>query len=174
MDDLITWLKAAMDDDERVARACAEVYPPPWDVSDRGHTAEVKADEPDFRRVAELQQDPAIDGWLSERLDHIARWDPARVLADIDSKRRIVAEYIKAVDRRKQHREDLAAAGALLALLVAVKAIALPYADRPGYREEWNADAGSARLSEPSAAQLPPAGGIGCTDASEGESGGSR
>lgn len=53
--------------------------------------AVVRADEPSFRVVSEIAQDPSVDGWLSARLDHIARHDPARVLADIAAKRAIVA-----------------------------------------------------------------------------------
>jgi hypothetical protein len=137
VDDLVTWLRAQLDEDEQVARACAEVYAAPWDMSDRGHTAQVKADEPDFRLVAELEQDPAIDGWLGERLEHIARWDPARVLAEVDAKRRILDEHDPSQTTKtccptcQDYDESIPAP------CLTVRLLALPCANRPGYRDEW-------------------------------------
>jgi hypothetical protein len=55
--------------------------------------------------------------------DHIARHDPARVLAECEAKRRIATGD----DGRIQ------VSGYLLGVL------ALPYADHPDYREEWSA-----------------------------------
>jgi hypothetical protein len=68
---------------------------------------------------------------------HIIRHDPARVLAEVAAKRRILDEYERAFERRRAHPDDMASAGALLALHGAVKLLALPFADRPGFREEW-------------------------------------
>ena len=62
---------------------------------------------------------------------------PRRVLAEVDAKRRILNEYDKALGRRKQYPDDLPGAGALLTMVHVVKLLALPYADRPGYRDEW-------------------------------------
>jgi hypothetical protein len=61
-------------------------------------------------------------GWLSDRVEHIARHDPARVLADVEAKRRIVEwDAEQPVDR------------GVLNILASV------YADHPDYREEWRA-----------------------------------
>lgn len=137
VDDLAAWLTQIWDEDQQAAEACAEVYPSPWDVSDRGHTAYVRADEPHFRLVAELEQHPAVDGWLGDRLQHIARHDPAATLARIAADRQILARYRHALDQRRDHPDDLASAGSLLALLGIVKLLASAYADRPGYQEAW-------------------------------------
>jgi hypothetical protein len=51
---------------------------------------------------------------------HIARWDPARVLAECEAKRRIVEFY----------------AGPH-GLHYSLQFLALPYADHEAYREEW-------------------------------------
>jgi hypothetical protein len=67
----------------------------------------------------------------------MARHDPARVLREIDSKRKLLERYERAMENRRAHPKDLASAGALLALHGAVELLALPYADRPGYREGW-------------------------------------
>lgn len=84
---------------EAAAKKCAEIYPAPWDVNDRGHSATVKADEPNFWTVAELDQSPAgtpLPGWPGEYLDHIAMHDPDSVLRDIESKRAIVEMHSQA------------------------------------------------------------------------------
>jgi hypothetical protein len=47
---------------------------------------------------------------------HIARWDPARVLAECDAKRRIVTEC---------------------GWVTVMALLALPYADHEDYRQEW-------------------------------------
>jgi hypothetical protein len=119
-DELVTWLRARLDEDERAARSCAAIYPPPWNTSDRGWMATVRADEPDFRVVTELEQwhGQPEDAWLGDFIEHIARHDPQRVLAEIDAKRRII-------DRSSLYAQDL------------LKLLALPYADQPGWREEW-------------------------------------
>lgn len=88
MDELVTWLRARLDDDERVARAATY-----WGDLPLGHLA-------------------------SDLEAHLIHWMPPRVLAEVEAKRRILDAY-----------ED--ETGYLLRLL------ALPYADRPGYREEW-------------------------------------
>jgi hypothetical protein len=50
----------------------------------------------------------------------IARWDPARVLAECAAKRRIVEMYAG------QHGQPYV-----------LHFLALPYADHPDYRQEW-------------------------------------
>jgi hypothetical protein len=48
--------------------------------------------------------------------NHIARWDPARVLAECEARRRIVTEC---------------------GWETVMRHLALPYADHPDYRDEW-------------------------------------
>ncbi|NED73352.1 hypothetical protein G3I51_13565 [Streptomyces sp. SID9944] len=72
--------------------------------------------------------------WLDA--DHIAEWDPARVLREIDAKRQLLSQY-----------EALAAGVLVLTsgtqeILSEYRRVILPslaaaYSDRPGYREEW-------------------------------------
>ncbi len=61
---------------------------------------------------------------------HIACHDPARVLAEIDAKRRIIDALDVTEDRQIP-------AEAWLVGNEIKKAIALPYAGHPDYREEW-------------------------------------
>lgn len=79
---------------------------------------------------------------LDDDTRHIARWDPARVLAEIDAKRRIIVAYMDAVHmyRVMSETDDDGKWDWLFkeeALEGVVKLLALPYADREGYREEW-------------------------------------
>lgn len=72
-------------------------------------------------RGATIFTDPRRGGKQS-MLDHIARHDPARVLAECQAKRRIVAPWVGTVTENE--------ARVLLAL-------AAVYADHPDYSEEW-------------------------------------
>ena len=121
MSDLVQWLRAQLDADERIARAATQgdwvwsrefVTPPGYH----------------HRTIGPLEPGDAA---------YIAAWAPARVLRETDAKRKLVERYERAMENRRAHPDDLASAGALLALHGAVKLLALPYVDRPGFREEW-------------------------------------
>lgn len=133
MDDLVAFLRARLDEDEAAARAASAG---PW-VQQVGYIS----GGPDGRvHVAQQAQ-----AWNA---DHIARHDPARVLAEIDAKRRIVDLHAPARPRALPHREpgcltcttaqvwDTAAGEATCETL---RLLALPYAGHPGYRETWHA-----------------------------------
>jgi hypothetical protein len=156
MDDLVSWLRAQLDDDERVARA---------------------AHDPEYPWVIE-QPEPGSPSWYHPQLlgknlisssdpatltpdegEHIARWDPTRVLAEIDAKRRILelhapqpSHYVGARfiwdepgALQCSHCADLCHSRSGLACdtpdapypCPTVSLLALSLADRAGYREEW-------------------------------------
>jgi len=125
MDDLVQFLRARLDEDERIAQGHQQ-WSPSWHQDDCVN--EIRDDE-NAGTVATVYR-------LGDRT-HIARHDPARVLAEVDAKRRIVDSYERATENRHAHLGDLASAGAFLALHGAVKSLALPYADHPDYRPEW-------------------------------------
>lgn len=131
--DLVDWLRARLDDDEQVARAAT---PGPWRVN---AITRIVTD-------AEVANPEVVAGsrWGCEgdvfRTDadavHIARHDPARVLAEVAAKRRILNELLpqlRANDEcvTSQWDADSDTAGDLLRLL------ALPYADHPDYDPDW-------------------------------------
>lgn len=100
MDDLVTWLRAQLDDDERIAGAAVN--------------ARLFDDYPDAAAIP-----------FAERLG------PEYVLAEVDAKRRIIAEH-HPVDPCDAHdAESRTIACDTLRLL------ALAYGSRPGYRDEW-------------------------------------
>jgi hypothetical protein len=68
--------------------------------------------------------------------DHIARHDPARVLAECEAKRQIVEDFqVLHRDYRETHSETTEARR--FQAMVTVARLASVYADHPDYREEW-------------------------------------
>lgn len=71
------------------------------------------------------------------------RWNPARVLAECEAKRRIVETAVHLRAEQDQHfgtpvtTEVAVAIGASSAADIIVKCLAVVYADHPDYREEW-------------------------------------
>lgn len=143
---LIEFLLARIAEDEDAARLCAEMFPSPWDVADRGWRVRIYAsgvpeenffsDDPAAKTerypvVMEVEPDRNIEDprWLSERVEHVRRHDPARVLAECEAKRRIVARH---------DRDDSTSFGQPCQTL---RLLALPYADHSDYRPEWHPDA---------------------------------
>lgn len=157
MDDLITWLRAVLDDDERLAREASRSQ------HGDGHTLtgeHWRWEEP--KHDQELVLDPVLDEYLNQgqrvalrsveqypsssvrglphfvvsyaeevrTVDamHIARWDPARVLAQVAADRALIAEC-----ERTLSDEDHG--WALAETVLRIRATA--YADRPGYLEVW-------------------------------------
>lgn len=97
-------------------------------------SARLDEDEAVARRATEFWAGAA--GGQPEVVDHVFRHDPARVLAEVDAKRRIVEEhsphpevygdYCPSEDGR--YRLDHCPT---------LRLLALPYAEHDDYREEW-------------------------------------
>lgn len=117
MDELITWLRAQLDEDDRVAHAANLA------MSDSGEWDVLGLSDP--RVLPSVQAGNAIVArdLADEDAVHIARWDPARVLAEVEAKRRILDEAIRLMGYDGEFE--------FLELL------AQPYAGREGWREEW-------------------------------------
>jgi len=122
MSDLITWLRAQLDEDERVAQKCAAVGDFRWAESE-------DPTEPDGR-VVDGQGRVVVWDDGANLSGHIARHDPARVLAEVAAKRQLIESMVESMVETMEGdyapwNEDY--------LMV----LALPYADQPGYLEEW-------------------------------------
>lgn len=140
MDDLIAFLREQLKVDEQTAQK-----------ADRAGLNGVSPSEPQTWYLSgneTVYSDPhgvalvtGVHGYLGEELgDHIVRHDPARVLADVDAKRRIIEE----VHRDMRDLEDVYAHASAPPYApdhdnsdLLLRLLALPYAGRPGYREEW-------------------------------------
>jgi hypothetical protein len=115
---LAEWLLAQLDEDERVARGAVR-----WS---EGAAEWASVGEPDY--------------------EHIARHDPARVLAEVAAKRLQIEQtfrYEAKIDGEWGccHTSGEIRSGACEATPVneieMLRLLALPYADRPGYRQDW-------------------------------------
>jgi hypothetical protein len=118
--DLVAFLRARLDEDEHKARAATQGS---W-MEKNGNVSDLVAD-----RVYK-----AVDR------EHIIRWQPSRVLAEVAVKRRIIAQYEYAVE----HPDEISPDGFLVSVPISrkalrdvVKLLARPYRNHPEYREDW-------------------------------------
>jgi hypothetical protein len=123
MDELVQWLRAQLDEDERIARETHPVFLR-WDYDEF------------VKEIRDLGNGNEIASGVIPRYGaFIAEHDPARVLREIDAKRRMLDAYAGVAANDVNEVEY--AHGYANALGEAVRLLALPYVDRPGYREEW-------------------------------------
>jgi hypothetical protein len=140
VDELVQFLRERLDDDAALAEAAS---PGPWHPSE-------ECDE-----VLAVDGVTVADGFalsgrqLRATTEHIARQDPARVLAEVEAKRQLVelhgwatlragggAQYYDTVTvcrSCEQNHQFPELSWPCLTLRV----LALPYADHPAYRAEW-------------------------------------
>lgn len=126
IDDLIAFIRARLDEDARTAQAATGG---PWHV-----------DSEDYAEAIYDSQGTAVIGggrWggeasvfeTTEDALHVARHDPARVLAEVEVKRAVIDEALgiwnSDVDGVFGRGESI------------LRYLALPYADQPGYKEIW-------------------------------------
>lgn len=128
MDDLIAFLLARLDEDEQVARAAAELADAgTWAASPEGQVHDPSAPGRGWHYLAVGPDHRSLD----DIGVHIARWDPARVLAEVEAKRRMIderptgAQFPDMEGGYESGWEDC------------FRYLALPYASHPDYREEW-------------------------------------
>lgn len=134
---LVGWLEAQFDEDERMARDRRGIFPSPGVDGDGTVWLHVR---PGGNAVLVRQRDPIAGHNDLAKLRNWANagcgWTLERVLREIDAKRRILAAA--AETRAWAIGESGAAAGPAVKLANwTLRLLAAPYADRPGYREEW-------------------------------------
>jgi uncharacterized protein YhdP len=142
--DLVQWLREQLDEDERIARAVRvphDWHQGPGDDPEWTDAELVCMWPPEFHTPYERDKHwrgLTVEG--AELAEHIAAHDPARVLREIEAKRRVLRQHedVRAQVRNPVSAENRRAArveqGALEDVM---RLLALPYADRPGYRQEW-------------------------------------
>lgn len=145
---LAEWLRAQLNEDERTAQAatwCGDdaatwrAAVSPYGTPSRPHGPRWYIEDSLEDGVITTVDPQASDDEGVAR--HIAAHDPARVLREVDAKRRIVRAYEDAVTAFENtvlgtDLHDLMA-GSVNSLRYALQALALPYADRAGFKEEW-------------------------------------
>ena len=121
VDDLVMWLRAQLDEDERVAQRVRSETEGTWAWTYRNVHA-VKTDG---------TTEPIASTDTGAQAVYFGLWNPDRVLAEVDAKQRIVDSFAASTEPLTARTAEKAVARMVLKLL------ALPYADRPGYRDEW-------------------------------------
>lgn len=124
--DLVAWLRAQLDEDERVARAAGDSWGYHWTHEpcdfDESMSEGVHAERGDVVSCGEVSP---------EHGEHIARWDPARVLAEVEAKRQLLS-WVEEVSESATLGDFFGVDPDEFTVRMA-----LPYAGRPGYLEEW-------------------------------------
>ncbi|MEU9640922.1 DUF6221 family protein [Streptomyces sp. NPDC048188] len=147
--ELVQWLRAQLNNDEEVATAPTRAT---WASAEWGFSV---VDGDPHVDLGTVHLDP-VSGLNELEMRHIAEHDPARVLREVDARRRILDRFATAVEDRvalrarmrevtdtdpdefgRLHREESGLIEAAEHLVPVVRLLALPYADRPGYRDEW-------------------------------------
>ncbi|MEV5261761.1 DUF6221 family protein [Streptomyces anulatus] len=141
MDDLVQFLRDRLAEDAKTALSAAlgrskyaawraeetDVYT--QEVILSGHAHRVADTGPTYPGADDYEEDAA-------RAAHIARHDPARVLREVEAKRRILDSYLPdAVSADEQINEEWHTGSALADDLLCL--LALPYSDHPDYRDDW-------------------------------------
>ncbi|MFI8448231.1 DUF6221 family protein [Streptomyces erythrochromogenes] len=129
--DLVQFLRARLDEDEQAASKAAALcgcHPaaPAWAFGDEetgGRILVVDDPHPDLKRRLGRRWNGSYEGMFSA--EHIARHDPARVLAEVDAKRQLLDMYEEGIQVEQ------------FVLKEALRAFAAAYGDHPDFREEW-------------------------------------
>lgn len=141
---LTEFLRARLDEDEQDARTASHVLRngahwslDDWHGREQPHSliAQGTADQP--VALGHFTADPVP----TEQAAHIARHDPARVLAEVAAKRKLVAAYESAVTAYGAAEVGTPVSermgGSVNSLRYALQLSVLSYADHPGFKEEW-------------------------------------
>ncbi|WP_431870751.1 DUF6221 family protein [Nocardiopsis eucommiae] len=131
MQDLITWLRSVLREDEIMARAVpvnARCVPPAhWSVSTYG---------PDKGRVVMgTADDFALP--TPEHAQYVARFDPATVLADVRAKGELLSVYEMWFMGSSMPDSGERYKGAVEGMEKAIRTFASAYRHRPGWNTDW-------------------------------------
>ncbi len=149
VEDLVQWLPAQLDQEEQTARNAMEHGNGEWTFVDTQGGDHKVVDSGGYTITGHYDVD--AQPWFAE--PHIAEWDPARVLREIDAKRQLLDDYEVTARIRDEAAARIKAAGdhpdpkdldtwdraqrEAAILEGPVKLAASPLSDRPGFREEW-------------------------------------
>ncbi|MFD5065445.1 DUF6221 family protein [Streptomyces sp. NPDC058394] len=133
MDDLVQFLRDRLDEDEKMAGAASES---PWSVANGDYAKLVYGADQSAVLCGGCWGGEASVFESTDDVLHIVRHDPARVLAVVEAKRAAISHYEKLRSfAEKEHREEYILAEDVAATVI--KMLVLPYADHPGYRDDW-------------------------------------
>lgn len=137
--DLVEFLTARLDEDEQVARAAGDDR---WALIPVYEDATIRHDrmpEPRSIQMVEANGEEVGNVHGVAHAEHIARHDPARVLAEVDAKRRVLGPHGPA--EFEYSDVDVCSTcdrgGPLPFPCPTLRLLALPYSDHPDYDEAW-------------------------------------
>jgi hypothetical protein len=144
-DELAAWLLEQIDADEQRAQAIPEnarvwnhdqpgVNFGPPDASTEPALLDLGGADGSAVQVSGPEVDDDQTTVSPAEADHIAAWDPARVLAECDAKRQLVEAHAE-LGHSPCDAHDASLRSESCEVL---RLLALPYTDRPGYRAEWS------------------------------------
>lgn len=132
MTDLIAFLDARLDEDERDARYAT---PGPWHIPENDPLAYC-VDSPDGSgRICRFGDRVRSDDVRNSL--HIVRHDPARILREVEADRRLLAAYAEVAHMDIPDPEPEFAYGRAVGLGEAVRLRAANWSDHPDYQPEW-------------------------------------
>lgn len=158
MDELVAWYRQQLDEDARAAKEAIDPERPGthWQWIDPSDDTPAEPDQDGYLRGASLRTVehfptrlseeygqgndlPAFAIYTAEEMragvgDHIARHDPAAVLADVAAKRAILDSTVGEIERYGNMPPE-----AHIMADEVVKALASAYRHRPGWKAEWEA-----------------------------------
>ncbi len=157
-EDLIAFLNARLDEDAQIARVAAGANPGSparsWvaeKVDYKGQIGWQKVWAIVPERVEGGAQALFLNDILPKRVTHVARHDPARVLREVEAKRKMLEAHGQGhecqhftasgeksvVDGKPWVYYEAAHTEFTGGICDVLRLLGLPYADHPDYREEW-------------------------------------
>jgi hypothetical protein len=142
-EDLILWLTQRLDEDEQIARATmlTTTDKGEWTVTTDPHSGD---DKPTgvlgtCIYIGMIGSNGDLDD--PAQAIHIAEHDPARVLREVEAKRKILDRWAELIAEVAHWRacgdEDAAPVATEWAYRQVAVQLASVYSDRPGFKEEW-------------------------------------
>lgn len=148
-EDIHEFIAAQLDEDERGAQNASDQRSGEWFVGDKWNVYGVEDETPwEDYETNEL----VVYGNMKEQSEHIARHDPARVLREVASKRRVLERHRRPRSPAEHpggvSSECCIGCGFLgddgipartphIDLCPELRDLAAPYAERPGYKPAW-------------------------------------
>jgi uncharacterized protein DUF6221 len=134
VDEMVTFIRARLDEIEHDAHACSDA---PWELLPEARQVNISS--------AAIREEKWKYGQMTyyvasfehvENARHVVRHDPARVLADVAMRRTMVSNLRTAIDHAWQFGEEAREVVAQLAVMMLQRLAALD-ADHPDYDPGW-------------------------------------
>lgn len=137
--DIVTFLRARLDEDQSIAEAATAG---PWEVDDEQYAEQIRAADGASPVAGSRWGGEASVFESTEDAVHIARHDPARVLADVVARRAILAQHHRVEWSGPAGCGTCSTEGVELVLwpCLTVRALAVPYAGHPDHYSGWGLD----------------------------------